>query len=321
MSREPTSEQVRRLVVADRRDEADGVISLTLRSTDDGALPGWQPGAHVDLLLADGLERQYSLCGDPSDAGSWRIAVLLEPEGRGGSEFIHSRLKPGGEVEVRGPRNHFELHPADRYLFIAGGIGITPILPMLDAATTAGAQWSLLYGGRSHASMAFADELVSRFGDRVDVRPQDRYGLLDLAAYLGAPRPETRVYCCGPGGLLDAVLDYCEANGWPEPHIERFQPLLKADPGGERSFEVVLSRSGRTLRIPPDTSILDVVRTAGISVLYSCTEGTCGTCETDVLEGVPDHRDSVLSSAEKAAGDTMMICVSRAKSDRLVLDL
>ena len=321
MTSGPVPERTRRLVVADRRDEADGVVSLTLRSPDGAALPSWQPGAHVDLLLPNGLERQYSLCGDLSDTGSWRIGVLREPDGRGGSEFIHSRLKTGSDVEVRGPRNHFELLPAERYLFIAGGIGITPILPMLDAATTAGAQWSLLYGGRSRASMAFTDELAARFGDRVSIRPQDRYGLLDLAAYLGAPQPRTRVYCCGPAGLLDAVLDYCEAHGWPEPHIERFEPKPAADSGADQPFEVVLSRSGRTLQVPADASILDVVREAGISVLYSCTEGTCGTCETDVLDGAPDHRDSVLSSAEQAAGDTMMICVSRAKGDRLVLDL
>lgn len=312
---------LRTLMVVERHDEADGVISLTLRPTHGAALPPWQPGAHVDLVLGNGLERQYSLCGDPSDAGSWRIAVLREPEGRGGSEFIHSSLNPGTQVEVRGPRNHFELHPAERYMFIAGGIGITPILPMLDAATAAGAQWSLLYGGRTRASMAFADALVARFGDRVIIRPQDRHGLLDLATHLGAPRPDTAVYCCGPGGLLDAVEEYCAANGWPAPHVERFQPKTDLNPGVDRPFEVVLSSSGRTLRVPADASILDVVRGAGTPALYSCTEGTCGTCETDVLEGVPDHRDSVLSSAERAAGDTMMICVSRAKSERLVLDL
>jgi len=311
----------RTLVVAERREEAEGVISLRLRSPDGSALPSWQPGAHVDLVLANGLERQYSLCGDPSDADTWRIAVLREPDGRGGSEFVHTKLKPGTQVAVRGPRNHFDLHPAQRYVFIAGGIGITPILPMLEAATAAAAQWTLLYGGRSRASMAFADRLTARYGDRVDLRPQDRHGLLDLAAMLGTPSADTLVYCCGPGGLLDAVEEYCEATGWPAPHVERFQPKADADLGADRPFEVVLSRTGHTLHVPAGTSILDTVRNAGVSVLYSCTEGTCGTCETDVLEGVPDHRDSVLTQAERAAGDTMMICVSRAESERLVLDL
>ena len=315
------SEALRTLVVDERREEAQGVISLKLRPADGSALPPWQPGAHVDLLLSEGLERQYSLCGDPSDTGSWRIAVLREPDGRGGSEFVHTALVVGTELAVRGPRNHFELRPAAQYVFIAGGIGITPILPMLDAATAAGAQWSLLYGGRSRSSMAFADDLVSRFGDRVSIRPEDRHGLLDLAGHLGAPREGAAVYCCGPGGLLDAVQDYCEATGWAPPHIERFQPKADLDAAVNQPFEVVLASTGTALHIPAEASVLDVVRSSGVPVLYSCTEGTCGTCETDVLEGVPDHRDSVLTSAEQAAGDTMMICVSRAKSDRLVLDL
>lgn len=329
------AEKLRTLVVGERREEAEGVVSLTLRSADGAALPAWRPGAHVDLLLGNGMERQYSLCGDPADADEWRIAVLREVEGRGGSEFVHTALTVGSEVEARGPRNHFELCTAERYAFIAGGIGITPILPMLDAATAAGARWTLLYGGRSRASMAFADDLESRFGDRVSIRPQDRHGLLDLAGYLGTPQAGTAVYCCGPGSLLDAVESYCAATGWDAPHVERFQPKAGAgagagsEPGAEpepgagaeRPFDILLSRSGRTLHVPADASILDVVRAAGTQVLYSCTEGTCGTCETDVLDGVPDHRDSVLTSAEQDAGDTMMICVSRAKSDLLVLDL
>ena len=315
------AESLRTLVVRERRSEAEGVISLILSSPDGAVLPPWQPGAHVDLLLGNGLERQYSLCGDPSDAASWRIAVLREPDGRGGSAFVHSSLTVGSEVVVRGPRNHFELLPAARYVFIAGGIGITPILPMLDAAVAAGTQWSLLYGGRSHASMAFADDLVSRFGERVSLRPQDRHGLLDLPAVLGAPQDGTAVYCCGPDGLLDAVQEYCEATGRPAPHIERFRPKTDTDADANHPFEVVLSRTGDVLHVPSDASILETVLSTGKSVLYSCTEGTCGTCETEVLEGVPDHRDSVLTSAEQAAGDTMMICVSRAKSDRLVLDL
>ena len=169
--------------------------------------------------------------------------------------------------------------------------------------------------------MAFVQDLTSRYGDRVTLRPQDRHGLLDLKASIGAPKPGTRIYCCGPGGLLDAVEGYCQSTGWPAPHVERFQPKTDADRGTNRRFEVELSRTGRTLEVPADATILDVVRAAGVQVLYSCTEGTCGTCETDVLDGVPDHRDSVLTASEQAACDTMMICVSRAKNDRLVLDL
>ncbi|MGW2492154.1 PDR/VanB family oxidoreductase [Streptomyces sp. NPDC001606] len=311
------TENLHTLVVTDRRREADGVISLALRGS---GLPPWEPGAHLDLTLADGLERQYSLCGDPAERDVWRIAVLREPEGRGGSAFVHERLRVGETVRVRGPRNNFPLRPADRYLFIAGGIGITPILPMLRAVEAAGADWSLLYGGRTRGSMAFLDELTGRYGQRVAVRPQDETGLLDLSAYLGAPQPDTAVYCCGPGPLLDAVEQYCAANGGPEPRMERFQPRAQAA-SPDAPFQLVLARSGLTLSVPEHTSVLETVRAAGVEVLFSCAEGTCGTCETDVLEGVPDHRDSLLTAQERAAGQTMMICVSRCRGERLILDL
>ncbi|WP_459650910.1 PDR/VanB family oxidoreductase [Kitasatospora sp. Ki12] len=311
------TENLHTLVVADRRQEADGVVSLTLHGS---GLPSWEPGAHLDLLLADGLERQYSLCGDPAELDAWRIAVLREPEGRGGSAFVHERLRVGETVRARGPRNNFPLRPAGRYLFIAGGIGITPVLPMLRAVDAAGADWSLLYGGRTRGSMAFLDELTGRHGERVAVRPQDETGLLDLAAYLGAPEPDTAVYCCGPGPLLDAVEQYSAATGRPEPHLERFRPRTPAA-SPDPPFQLVLARSGLTLTVPEHTSVLDTVRAAGVEALYSCTEGTCGTCETDVLEGVPDHRDSLLTAEERAAGDTMLICVSRCLGNRLVLDL
>ena len=309
------------VIVAERRREAEGVISLALRQADGADLPAWQPGAHLDLLLADGMERQFSLCGDPADRTTWRIAVLREPDGRGGSAYVHDWLPVGSALRVRGPRNNFPLRPAGRYLFIAGGIGITPILPMLRAAESAGAPWSLLYGGRRRASMAFADELAARFAERVLLRPQDETGLLDLPGYLGEPQPDTAVYCCGPGPLLDAVSEYCRANGWPEPAMERFQPKEQEAGLENRPFELVLSRSGRTLTVPQDATVLETVRAAGVEVLYSCTEGTCGTCETDVIEGVPEHRDSLLTAEERAAGETMMICVSRCRGERLVLDL
>ncbi|WP_282701382.1 PDR/VanB family oxidoreductase [Streptomyces sp. CC219B] len=301
------------LVVEHREFVADGVIALTLRHPLGEPLPAWEPGAHVDLLLAPGLERQYSLCGNPDDRTSWRIAVLREPDGRGGSAFVHERLGPGDKVRIRGPRNHFALLPAPGHLFIAGGIGITPILPML---ATAGTEWRLLYGGRSRNSMAFLEEL-ERYGDRVTVAPQDETGLLDLASALDGLPDGTLVYCCGPGPLLDAVEKRCPDGVL---HVERFQP--KEQQGvGDGEFDVVLARSGRTVTVPPGVSVLDAVRGTGVEVLYSCTEGTCGTCETEVVEGEPDHRDSVLTAAERAAGETMLICVSRCRGKRLVLDL
>ncbi|MFE2944622.1 PDR/VanB family oxidoreductase [Streptomyces sp. NPDC059255] len=313
---EPESE----LVVAGRADEAEGIVSLTLRHADGGPLPVWEPGAHIDLIPGAGPTRQYSLCGDPADRTAWRIAVRHEPAGRGGSAYVHDRLTPGTAVRVRGPRNHFALRPAARYLFIAGGIGITPILPMTAAAEAAGARWTLLYGGRTRASMAFLDRLA-RYGDRVRPSPRDETGPLDLASYLGAPEPGTLVYCCGPEPLLDAVAERCR--DWPAGalSVERFSAGgsdPRADSGG---FEVELARSGLTLTVEPGRSILDTVEAAGVPVLSSCREGTCGTCETDVLAGEPDHRDTLLTAEERAAGRTMMICVSRCRGPRLVLDL
>ncbi|MFE9021434.1 PDR/VanB family oxidoreductase [Streptomyces sp. NPDC007808] len=306
------------LVVVRREFAAEGVLALTLRHPLGEPLPAWEPGAHIDVVLGPGLERQYSLCGDPADRTAWRIAVLLEPDGRGGSAHVHRRVGPGDKVRVRGPRNHFRLVPASAYRFVAGGIGITPILPMLAAAEAAGAEWTLLYGGRTRGSMAFAEELARRYGrGRVTIAPQDETGLLDLAPAVDDVPDGTLVYCCGPGPLLDAVEARCPPGVL---HVERFQPkdLPGADDG---EFEVELARSGLTLTVSPGVSVLDTVRAAGVEVLYSCTEGTCGTCETDVLDGTPEHRDSVLTAEEQRSGETMMICVSRCRGKRLLLDL
>jgi ferredoxin-NADP reductase len=304
------------LVVRRREPAAEGVLALTLCHPLGEPLPAWEPGAHLDVVLGPGLERQYSLCGDPADRSAWRIAVLRESAGRGGSAHVHERLGEGDKVRVRGPRNTFRLEPAARYRFVAGGIGITPILPMLAAAEAAGAEWTLLYGGRTRRSMAFTGEL-DRYGDRVTLAPEDETGLLDLAPVLDGLPGDTLVYCCGPGPLLDAVEARCPSGVL---RVERFRPK-EQETGQDTAFEVQLARSGRTLTVEPGVSVLDAVRAAGVEVLYSCTEGTCGTCETDVLEGEPDHRDSVLTEEERAAGETMLICVSRCRGRRLVLDL
>ncbi|MEE1761413.1 PDR/VanB family oxidoreductase [Streptomyces sp. SP18BB07] len=317
----PPTETV--LTVASRTTAADGVVSLTLRRPDGGTLPSWTPGAHIDVLLdrADGdLIRQYSLCGRPEERGVWQIAVLREPHSRGGSAHVHDHLREGSTVRVRGPRNNFPLRPAARQLFVAGGVGITPILSMVEAADAAGADWRLLYGGRTRTSMAFLDRLAP-YGDRVLIRPQDEYGLLDLAAFLGPPEPDTLVHACGPEPLLQALREQCE--GWPPGAlgVERFAPVETPGAGPAEAFEVELARSGLTLTVPPGLSVLEAVEKAGVEVAFSCREGTCGTCETDVLEGDPDHRDSLLTEDERAAGDTMLICVSRSCGPRLVLDL
>jgi ferredoxin-NADP reductase len=308
------------VVVRARRDVADGVVGLELALPDGAELPAWTPGAHIDVELPTGLTRQYSLCGDPADRGSWRIGVLREADGRGGSRWIADELAAGQTVRVRGPRNNFPLLPARRYVFVAGGIGITPLLAMVRAAAESGAEWELHYGGRTRASMAFVDELAAH-GDRVRLHPQDEVGLLALDAILGTPSPDTLVYCCGPTPLLDAVEQRCREWGPGVLHVERFTAVAVVTDGADTGFEVVCERSGLTVDVPPELTVLEAVENAGIGVLSSCTEGICGTCETTVLEGEPDHRDSLLSDDEKATGDTMLICVSRCRGARLVLDL
>ena len=272
-------------------------------------------------MLENAPTRQYSLCGNPADPHEYRLGVLRDPNGSGGSLYVHDTLAVGQVVKVRGPRNHFRFVDAPTYLFIAGGIGITPILTMIAAAQTAGRTWRLVYGGRQRASMAFLDEL-SRYGDKVTVWPQDEKGFLPLAELLTPqPQPDTLVYCCGPEPLLNAVEHSCAH--WPHGalHIERFAPKPLTEPVRSDAFEVFLARSDLTLVIPPDRSILDVVEEAGVGVLSSCAEGTCGTCETTVLDGLADHRDSVLNDDEQQANNCMMICVSRSCTPRLVLDL
>jgi ferredoxin-NADP reductase len=308
------------LVLEKKEAVADDVVRLVLRHPDGCELPTWAPGAHVDLVLADGLVRQYSLCGDPGDLSTLHVAVLREEAGRGGSRHVHDELGEGDVVRVRGPRNHFPLVQADRYLFIAGGIGITPILPMIAQAEATGADWQLVYGGRTRSSMAFQAELQDRYPGKVVIHPQDEAGLLDLPTLLADPGA-TAVYCCGPEGLLAAVEERCASLPKGTLHVERFAPKEGAADGPRESFEVELAQTGTILTVPADRSVLDVVEDSGVQVLSSCQEGTCGTCETTVLSGTPDHRDSVLTDDEQAANDTMMICVSRSCSPRLVLDL
>ncbi len=293
------------------------VVSLTLAPT-QGAVAPWTAGAHVDVVLPDGIVRQYSLCGSVSDDEHYRIAVLREPSGRGGSAAVHE-LREGDLLRVRGPRNHFAFGNAPSYVFVAGGIGITPLLPMIEVAEAAGADWQLHYGGRSRDSMAFLEHLTS-YGDRVSIVPQDEQGLLDVAGILGTPRQATQVYCCGPEPLIAAVEAACAS--WPSGalHVERFAAKEQAESGEDHDFDLVLQRSGRTIRVPAGTTIFEAMREAGLSVLGSCLEGICGTCEQGVLEGEVDHRDSVLDEEERAENDCLMVCVSRALTDRLVLD-
>jgi ferredoxin-NADP reductase len=312
------------LIVRRRSTPAEGVVVLDLAHPENEDLPRWEPGAHIDLILDDGLTRQYSLCGDPRDSGVWRVGVLLDPNSRGGSRYVHQNLNEGATVRVRGPRNHFPLVDAQHYRFIAGGIGITPIFAMIEASQRAGNDWTLLYGGRTRKSMAFAEDLAERYPDRVTVWPQGERGLLDLESLFKDPEDNTLVYCCGPEALLSAVEQH--SAHWPAGilHIERFAakaPTAEEAAEALEQFEVVCQRSGRAFEITSDQSILEVLEEEGIPILGSCYEGVCGTCEARVLEGTPDQRDSVLTDAEKAAGEVMLICVSRSRTERLVLDL
>ena len=312
------------LIVRRRIAPAEGVVVLDLAHPQDEDLPRWEPGAHIDLLLSDNLTRQYSLCGDSGDPTVWRVGVLRDPSSRGGSQFVHDNLQEGVTVRVRGPRNHFPLVDGPHYRFIAGGIGITPIFAMLEEVQRESADWTLLYGGRTRASMAFADELAERYPDRVTVWPQDERGFLDLESLLKDPVDDTLVYCCGPEGLLTAVESQCAQ--WPAGalHIERFAakaPTAEEAAAALEGFEVVCHRTGVTLEVTSDQSILEVLEESDVPIMASCYEGVCGTCEARVLEGTPDHRDSVLSEPEKASGEVMLVCVSRSRTERLVLDL
>jgi ferredoxin-NADP reductase len=296
---------------------ATDVVELTLAHPDGSALPAWTPGAHIDLILDEGLVRQYSLCGSPGDTATYRVAVLLTPDSRGGAKRVHE-LTEGATVRIRGPRNHFPLVTAPRYLFVAGGIGITPLLPMIEEVDAAGADWQLHYGGRSRESMAYLDHL-EQYGDRVVVVPQEEQGLLDVPGILGAPDAQTLVYTCGPEPLLAVCEQTCAA--WPPGalHLERFT-AKEVDTSEDSDFELVLQRSGVVTTVPAGTSVLQVMRDSGVSVLASCMEGTCGTCETEVVEGEVDHRDSVLDADEQESNEVMMVCVSRCRGPRLVLD-
>ncbi|MFE6227749.1 MULTISPECIES: PDR/VanB family oxidoreductase [unclassified Streptomyces] len=303
----------RRVLVTGRAVPAEGVVELRLEGE---RLPSWEPGAHLDLVLPSGQVRQYSLCGDPAQPDVYRIAARLIPEeqgGRGGSREVHEQLHEGVEVEIRGPRNRFPLVPSPAYVFVAGGIGITPVLPMVRAAEAAGADWRLVYCGRSRASMPYLAELVRLGGDRVTVVAEDEDGYPDLA-FLAQTPAETQVYCCGPDGLMDAVTA-----ALPEGRTPRLERFSGAAPAGGTPFEVELRRTGRTVAVAAGQSVLAAVREAVPAVMYSCTQGFCGTCRQTVLDGEVDHRDELLTDAERA--DSMLICVSRCAGKKLVLDL
>ncbi len=321
---EPSTHAFARTMVVERVDAvAADVVRLRLVAPDGGAVPRWSPGSHVDVECGNAdRSRQYSLCGDPDDPGALEIAVLREPDGRGGSTWMHG-VAVGDRLRVRGPRNHFRLdEAAPRLVFVAGGIGITPIMAMARRARALGRDYVLHYCGRSRRTMAFVDALADLHGDRLVVHASDEGLRADFDALLREPETDTRIHACGPTRLLDALASATAA--WPPDalRVEHFVSTIGTlDPSREHAFDVELRDSGLVVPVPADRTVLQALRAANVDVQSDCEEGLCGSCEVRVLDGDVDHRDVVLTRAERAAGDRMMTCCSRATGERLVLAL
>ena len=322
---ESSGHAVSRPVVVERAETAaQGVLHLVLAAPDARPFPRWTPGSHIDVECGDsGLSRQYSLCGDPEDMQSLHIAVLLEDAGRGGSAWMHEHAKAGTRLRIRGPRNHFRFDEnAAKAVFVAGGIGITPVMAMARRAKALGMDYVLHYCGRSRRTMAFVNELQALHGERLELHAADEGCRLDVAALLAQPEAGTQVYACGPERLLNALQE--ATAHWPEDtlRVEHFHAAPSVlDPAKEHAFEVELKDSGIVVPVRADQTVLAALRAANIDVQSDCEEGLCGTCEVRVLSGEVDHRDVVLTRAERQANERMMSCCSRACGKKLVLDL
>lgn len=303
---------------------ADTVVRVRLAETGGVPLPRWTPGSHIDLECGDtGLSRQYSLCSDPADSGVLEFAVLRDPESRGGSAWVHEHLRAGDLVRIRGPRNHFRLDPAHRQaVFVAGGIGITPVMALARQAKEAGVDYRIHYLGRTRSHLAYLDELAEAHGERLHLHLTDEGTRAVLADVLGEPRADTGVYACGPPRMLEE-LEALTAD-WPDDalRVEHFESTLGAlDPSKEHAFTLELAETGITVPVRADQTVLAALRGANIDVQSDCEEGICGSCEVPVVGGEVDHRDLVLTRAEREEGRRMMACCSRACGDRLVLGL
>jgi ferredoxin-NADP reductase len=317
-------EQALVLSVTDVRAEARDVMMLELRAPNGGPLPRFEPGAHLEIALPNGLVRHYSLVNDWRETDRYVVAVGRAPDSRGGASCVHQLVRCGAQLRVSPPRNNFALDPtASSFLFIAGGIGITPIMAMIRWCEKNERPWRLIYAARSRQRAAFYEDLCAYGGERVRFHFDDERGqLLDAEAAIAGLAPGEKIYCCGPGPLMTAVS---EATRHLPPGSVRFEWFTAAaDPisnDADDAFRVRLARTGIELPIPAGKSILEVLEENGISHPFSCREGLCGTCQTAVCEGEPDHRDYVLSDEERLANGSMMICVSRSRSPLLVLDL
>ncbi|WEK28857.1 MAG: PDR/VanB family oxidoreductase [Candidatus Pseudomonas phytovorans] len=318
------NEELLNVVVRKREIQGADVVVLDLGRADGVALPAFEAGAHVDIHVAPGLVRQYSLCSDPGEVSVYRLGVLKDPASRGGSVQVHESLHEGREVQISAPRNLFPLAAgARRSVLLGGGIGITPMIAMAHALHRQGADFELHYCGRSRSHSAFLDELATApFAARVVTHfdDEDLAQRLDLPVVLGKAGPGTHMYTCGPSGFMDWVIAGARAQGYGEAqiHKEYFQVEVDASGGG---FEVVAARSNKTVQVAEGQSILDALAQVGIKIDISCEQGVCGTCMCEVLEGEPDHRDVYLTDEEKAANDQILVCCSRAKTHKLVLDI
>lgn len=313
---------LRQVVVREVIDEAEGIRRFVLADPRGRALPKWTPGAHVDLV-AGGWRRKYSLCGEAAERATLSVTIQREEHGEGGSKHFHDSVRPGDVIHMAGPKNHFPLdETADSYVLVAGGIGITPILAMADRLRALGRPYRLHYCGASRRRMALLDRVIRDHGTAATLHVKDEGTRLDMRKALVDVGPGRQVYACGPDRMLEELQDL--ARNWPEGtlHFEYFSPAgAGLDPEREHAFEVVLADSELTVTVPPDRTVHEVLTAAGIDVSKDCGEGLCGTCEARVIEGEVDHRDRVLSRAERAAGERMMTCCSRAKGERLVLAL
>lgn len=318
---------VRDLKIESVKAVADDILLLRLVSPTGTQLPKWTPGAHLDIECGNtGLSRQYSLCSDLDDRDAWEVAVLRDPESRGGSSWIHQHAQAGAELRVRGPRNHFRMDetPTGRLLFIAGGIGITPIMAMAQRANALGLDYEIHFSCRSRCTLPFAEALQQAHGSRLHVHVSDEGSRNDFDRLLASFDDHSQVYACGPGRMLTALEEAVARRGLPDTclHIEHFvNTVTILDPDREHAFDVELKNSGLTLTVPNDRTLLDVLRAKNIDVQSDCEEGLCGACEVGVLDGDIDHRDSVLTTSERRENTRLMACCSRAKDRKLVLDL
>ncbi|BAN47300.1 PDR/VanB family oxidoreductase [Metapseudomonas resinovorans] len=304
------------------RFEAEGIISVELRPQGDQEFPSFGAGSHIDLHLGNGLVRSYSLLNSPEDRDRYVVGILRDRNSRGGSAYVHQNLRVGMQLQISPPRNLFQLDEAAGHtVLVAGGIGVTPIYCMFNRLRALGRSVEMLYCARTRKEAAFVEELAAIDGNIRLHFDDEKGGPVDLKAFLAERPSSAHFYCCGPTPMIDAFESLCESLGHPNVHIERFAAAAPAPTAPQGTYEVQLARSGKRIEVPGGKSLLDALLESGIEVDCSCREGVCGACETRVLEGEPEHRDGVLTKAEKAANQTMMVCVSGCKGARLVLDL